>query len=44
MDELAEQLVDVLNYFGLKRIIGFGVGAGANILCRFGLNHPEKVM
>lgn len=36
-------MLDVLLHFGLKRVIGFGVGAGANILCRFALNNPEKV-
>ena len=43
MDELGEQVLDVLVHFGLKRVIGFGVGAGANILCRFALAYPEKV-
>ncbi|XP_053978916.1 protein NDRG3 isoform X2 [Hylaeus volcanicus] len=43
MDELAEQLLFVLGHFGLKSVIGFGVGAGANILARFSLAHPEKV-
>ncbi|XP_046469169.1 protein NDRG3 isoform X4 [Neodiprion pinetum] len=43
MDELAEQLQFVLGHFGLKSAIGFGVGAGANILSRFALVHPEKV-
>ncbi|XP_076181945.1 misexpression suppressor of KSR 2 isoform X1 [Ptiloglossa arizonensis] len=43
MDELAEQLLFVLGHFGLKSIIGFGVGAGANILARFSLAHTEKV-
>ncbi|XP_049785648.1 protein NDRG3 isoform X3 [Schistocerca cancellata] len=43
MDELAEQLNFVMSHFGLKSFIGFGVGAGANVLCRFALNHPEKV-
>ncbi|KZC03934.1 Protein NDRG3 [Dufourea novaeangliae] len=43
MDELAEQLLFVLGHFGLKSVIGFGVGAGANILARFALTHPEKV-
>lgn len=33
----------VLSHFGLKSVIGFGVGAGANILARFALNNPEKV-
>lgn len=43
MDELAEQVLEVMAHFGLKRVIGFGVGAGANILCRLGLTHPDKV-
>lgn len=43
MDEIAEQLLFVLGHFGLHKMIGFGVGAGANILARFSLNHPEKV-
>ncbi|XP_043278321.1 protein NDRG3 isoform X1 [Venturia canescens] len=43
MDELAEQLLFVLGHFGLKSVIGFGVGAGANILARFSLAHSEKV-
>lgn len=43
MDELAAQLLFVISNFGLKSIIGFGVGAGANILARFALNHSEKV-
>jgi len=33
----------VLVHFGLKRVVGFGVGAGANILCRFALSHQNKV-
>ncbi|XP_034936599.1 protein NDRG3 isoform X2 [Chelonus insularis] len=43
MDELAEQLLFVLGHFGLKSVIGFGVGVGANILARFALAHPNKV-
>ncbi|CAL8135477.1 unnamed protein product [Orchesella dallaii] len=43
MDQLAEQVMDVLLHFGLKRVIAFGVGAGANILCRFALSNSEKV-
>uniref|UniRef100_A0A8C2LW43 Protein NDRG3 n=1 Tax=Cricetulus griseus TaxID=10029 RepID=A0A8C2LW43_CRIGR len=40
MDELAEMLPRILTYLS---IIGIGVGAGAYILCRFALNHPELV-
>lgn len=43
MDELANQLNYVLGHFGIKTFIGFGVGAGANILARFALVHPQKV-
>lgn len=43
MDELCSQLLFVMSHFGLKSIIGFGVGAGANILVRFALIHPDKV-
>ncbi|XP_039763923.1 protein NDRG3-like isoform X2 [Pararge aegeria] len=43
MDELANQISFVLVHFGIKSFIGFGVGAGANILARFALTNPEKV-
>ena len=43
MDHLAEMLLPVMQFYGLKRFIGFGVGAGANILARFALAHPDKV-
>ncbi|KAI5729288.1 hypothetical protein M8J76_001029 [Diaphorina citri] len=43
MDELSNQLLFVLSYFGLHSVIGLGVGAGGNILARFALSHPEKV-
>lgn len=43
MDELAAQILFVMSHFGLKSIIGFGIGTGANILVRFGLANPDKV-
>uniref|UniRef100_A0A182ITH9 Uncharacterized protein n=1 Tax=Anopheles atroparvus TaxID=41427 RepID=A0A182ITH9_ANOAO len=42
-DELASQLLFVMTHFNLKSIIGFGIGAGANILARFALANPDKV-
>ncbi|XP_061517523.1 protein NDRG3 isoform X13 [Anopheles gambiae] len=42
-DELASQMLFVMTHFNLKSIIGFGVGAGANILARFALANPDKV-
>ncbi|XP_046389384.1 protein NDRG3 isoform X3 [Ischnura elegans] len=43
MDELADQLNIVMSYYNLKSVIGFGVGAGGNVLARFAMAHPEKV-
>ncbi|XP_038567789.1 protein NDRG1-A-like [Micropterus salmoides] len=43
MDQLSEALPAVLKHFGLRTVIGLGVGAGAYILARFALNHPELV-
>jgi pimeloyl-ACP methyl ester carboxylesterase len=43
MDELADMLNIVMAHYNLKSVIGFGVGAGANILSRFALNYPNKV-
>jgi len=43
MDQLASVLGDILDHFKKRSFIGFGVGAGANILARFALVHPEKV-
>lgn len=44
MDELSNQVEFVLSHFGLKYFIGFGVGAGANILARYALHNPNKVV
>nr|XP_028594354.1 protein NDRG1-like [Podarcis muralis] len=41
MDQLAEMLPGILKQFGLKSVIGMGTGAGAYILTRFALNHPD---
>lgn len=43
LDELSDMVGEVVHFFGLKRFIGFGVGAGANILSRYALWHPTKV-
>lgn len=43
MDQQAMSILSVIEHFGIKSFIGFGVGAGANILCRFALARPERV-
>ncbi|XP_040291262.1 protein NDRG3 isoform X2 [Bufo bufo] len=43
MDELAEMLSAVLIHLSLKTVIGIGVGAGAYVLSKFALDHPDLV-
>ncbi|XP_063816185.1 protein NDRG3 isoform X2 [Pseudophryne corroboree] len=43
MEELADMLLAVLTHLSLKTIIGIGVGAGAYVLSKFALDHPELV-
>ena len=38
MDHLADTVHSVLTFFGLKTVIGFGVGAGANVLARYAVS------
>uniref|UniRef100_A0A668U4U3 N-myc downstream regulated 1b n=1 Tax=Oreochromis aureus TaxID=47969 RepID=A0A668U4U3_OREAU len=38
MDQLSEALPSVLKHFGLRSVIGLGVGAGAYILARFAVS------
>nr|XP_020462503.1 protein NDRG1-like [Monopterus albus] len=41
MDQLSETLPLVLKHFGLKSVIGMGIGAGAYVLARFALDNPN---
>jgi protein NDRG1 len=43
MDQLSEGLTTVLKHYGFRSVIGVGVGAGANVLAKFALNHPDLV-
>ncbi|XP_040908987.1 protein NDRG1a [Toxotes jaculatrix] len=43
IDQLSETLPLVLKHFGLKSVIGMGIGAGAYILTRFALDYPNMV-
>ncbi|XP_077209931.1 protein NDL1-like isoform X2 [Tasmannia lanceolata] len=44
VDDLADQVADVLDYFGLGAVMCFGVTAGAYILTLFALKHRERVL
>ncbi len=37
-------LVEVLDALQLDYVIGLGEGAGANILARFGMEHPQRCL
>ncbi|CAL1532377.1 unnamed protein product [Lymnaea stagnalis] len=43
MDQLAEAIHHIVDHFGMKTFIGFGVGAGANVLARYELCHHDRV-
>lgn len=43
MDQLAESVRTVCNYYGVKQAICIGVGLGANVLARVALANPDLV-
>lgn len=43
MEEMANAVEEVFQYFGVANSICFGVGAGANVFARFGLKDPKHV-
>ncbi|XP_049624590.1 protein NDRG2 isoform X3 [Suncus etruscus] len=43
LDQLADMIPCILQYLNFSTIIGVGVGAGAYILSRYTLSHPETV-
>ncbi|KAH7543218.1 protein NDL2 [Ziziphus jujuba] len=44
VDDLADQVVEVLDYFGLKEVMCVGVTAGAYILTLFAMKYKERVL
>jgi len=44
MEALGMNLVTVLDHFRVKQVVGLGDGAGANIIMRFAMNHPGRVL
>ncbi|XP_030636625.1 protein NDRG2 [Chanos chanos] len=43
MEQLAEMILPILQYFNFRTVIGVGVGVGAYVLSRFTLNNPDSV-
>ncbi|KAI6177321.1 hypothetical protein M3Y97_00893900 [Aphelenchoides bicaudatus] len=41
--QMGDDLACVLDQLKLQSCIAFGEGAGANIICRFALNHPNRI-
>lgn len=44
MTTISHGLVEVLDALRVPYVIGLGEGAGANILARFGMNHPQRAL
>jgi hypothetical protein len=44
LQTLGEDLVTVLDFLHVKYVIGLGEGAGANVLARFGIASPSRVL
>ncbi|KHN79830.1 Uncharacterized protein Tcan_07585 [Toxocara canis] len=42
--QLGEDLVCVLDKLDIKTCVAFGEGAGANIVCRFAMSSPNRIM
>jgi len=42
--QLGEDLVCILDHFDVRTCIAFGEGAGANVICRFALQWPNRIM
>uniref|UniRef100_A0A8C3VY66 Protein NDRG2 n=1 Tax=Catagonus wagneri TaxID=51154 RepID=A0A8C3VY66_9CETA len=43
LDQLADMIPCILQYLNFSSVIGIGVGAGAYVLSRYALSHPDTV-
>jgi pimeloyl-ACP methyl ester carboxylesterase len=44
LDQIGMDFAFILDAFNVKTVFGIGEGAGANIICRFALAHPNRVL
>ena len=43
LDEVAGELINVVDHLNIPQAVFFGEGAGANIACRFAIENPSRV-
>jgi len=43
IDQIALNMVNILDHLRIQQVVGLGDGAGSNILTRFGMHHPNRV-
>jgi len=43
LDDVGSELINVLDHLNIPQAVIFGEGAGANIGCRFAIDHPSRV-
>ena len=43
MDEIAHELIHLLEHFHLSQVVILGEGVGANIACRFAMTYPSRI-
>ena len=43
LDEVANELINVVDQLNIPQAVLFGEGAGANIACRFAIEYPSRV-
>ena len=44
LQTLGESLATILDFLHVKYVIGLGEGAGANVLARFGISNPSRIL
>jgi protein NDRG1 len=43
LDEIASELINIVDHLNIPQAVIFGEGAGANIACRFAIEYPSRV-
>ncbi|UJR27674.1 hypothetical protein I4U23_008953 [Adineta vaga] len=43
LDDIASELINIVDHLNIPQVVIFGEGAGANIACRFAIEYPSRV-